>query len=244
MNKGERKQQEWINVVKNVLESKTSLSKDERQMLQTLSRHENIPRKKAKYLNFVKNVVGFRANMSVVDSCWAKMEAAFKAATETKAPNVPKNQISNEKSEENEKKVTEEITPNNETNENLDLENCQSLENGKSKKKKSKKRVLEQSEEEINEADEPAAKRKHKEESVAVDKDSTTKFNWKANILEILGTKEEMSLKKLRKKVVSKYLDHVENSVTSEKAISRFDKKLSKTSNLILDNGKVKRTES
>ncbi|KAF7997098.1 hypothetical protein HCN44_005375 [Aphidius gifuensis] len=236
-NKGEKKQQEWINVVKNVLESETNLSRDEKQMLQSLSKHDNIPRKKAKYLNFVKNVMGYRVNMNVVDSCWVKMEAAFKGPAENKTSEA---QVTNGKSTKEEITIIE-----NENNENISQEKCDLIVEDKDneKKKKKKKRVLENTEVKNDEVDEPAAKRqcqKQSDDNQAVESNEIKKFNWKKNILEVIENKEEMSLKKLKKKVIEKYLNHVENSVDKEKAISRFDKKINKITNLVVDNNKVK----
>lgn len=80
-NKGERKQQAWINVVQNVLTNSTTLTVPERNLLSSISKHENIPRKKAKFLNFIKNISGNRVNMNIVESVWVKMETAFKEAS-------------------------------------------------------------------------------------------------------------------------------------------------------------------
>lgn len=77
-NKGERKQQEWICVVNNLLNGATDLSNMERNFLNTLSKHENIPRKKPKFLNFIRNAMGNRVNMNVVESVWNKMENEHK----------------------------------------------------------------------------------------------------------------------------------------------------------------------
>lgn len=234
-NKGEKKQQEWINVVKNVLESETNLSRDERQMLQSLSKHDNIPRKKAKYLNFVKNVMGYRVNMNVVDSCWVKMEAAFKGPVQDKTSEI---QVTNGKPAKEETSIVE-----NENNENISQEKCDNDNKDNEKKKKKKKRELENTEVKNDEVDAPPAKRQCQKQSAdneAVESSEVTKFNWKKNILEVIENKEEMSLKKLKKKVIEKYLNHVDNSVDKEKAISRFDKKINKITNLVLDNNKVK----
>lgn len=90
-NKGERKQQEWICVVNNLLNG-TDLSNPERIFLGSLSKYENIPRKKAKFLNFIRSVMGNRVNMTIVESIWNKMETAHKqsqdSATHTQEQNT------------------------------------------------------------------------------------------------------------------------------------------------------------
>lgn len=77
-NKGERKQQEWLCVVNNLLNRSTELSNAEKNFLNILSNYENIPRKKAKFLNFIRNAMGNRMSIAVVDSVWDKMETAYK----------------------------------------------------------------------------------------------------------------------------------------------------------------------
>ncbi|XP_063980033.1 cell growth-regulating nucleolar protein [Diachasmimorpha longicaudata] len=256
-NKGERKQQEWINVVQNVLTNSTNLSREEKSFLQSISRHENIPRKKAKFLNFVKNAVGYRLNMNVVDSCWEKMESAFKGTTESKSEitkSVEKTEnIVPEKVDQKEAQVVE-----NDFNENICRDNGDSakgkentsengndeMANGK-KKKKAKKRQLDEGNASEGQNEEPSPKKKTTE-SVAVPEQSsvtpeTGKFDWKSSILEIIGDKDDISLKKLRKKVVGSYLNHVGDAVTREKAISRFEKKLKKISELQSVDDRVKR---
>lgn len=62
-----------------------NLSNAERTVLNTLSKFHNIPRKKAKFLNFIKFMVNNRTvTMSVVESTWNKMEAAYKQSQQTK----------------------------------------------------------------------------------------------------------------------------------------------------------------
>ncbi|XP_076248611.1 uncharacterized protein LOC143188298 [Calliopsis andreniformis] len=165
-NKGERKQQEWINIVNNILNSETKLSNAERSFLKTLSKYENIPRKKAKFLNFVRSAMGNRAPAGVVDSVWNIMETTYKNNTQSMQQTNGK---IDQKVEEA-KDVTEHQENNvieNQNNENLDRENqCESQQdkndevsgkhNGTSntikKKKKSKKRMISETVEEQEES--------------------------------------------------------------------------------------------
>uniref|UniRef100_A0A0C9QES2 Lyar protein n=1 Tax=Fopius arisanus TaxID=64838 RepID=A0A0C9QES2_9HYME len=242
-NKGERKQQAWINVVQNVLNNSTNLSREEKSFLQSISRHENIPRKKAKFLNFVKNAVGYRLNMNVVDSCWEKMESAFKAVTESKSE-TPK-QI--EKDEEVVSKNNESISRENGSilkgKENKSDSGDDDLTNGKIKK--GKKRQIEGADASGDQNDEPSLKKKNLEDQSAHEEShtaiETAKFSWTSSILQALGDREEISLKKLKKKVVTRYLEHMGDAATREKAISKFEKKLRKISELQSVDDKVKR---
>jgi len=86
VNKGERKQQEWICVVSNLLNNAMDLSNEEKNFLNTLSRYENIPRKKTKFINFIRNALGNRINARVVESVWNKMEIAHKKNQESVTP--------------------------------------------------------------------------------------------------------------------------------------------------------------
>lgn len=88
-NKGEKKQQEWINVVNNILNSNMNLSNEEKSFLRVLSKYDNIPRKKAKFLNFVRNAMGQRKNPAMVDSIWAKMEEAYKSNSQNNTGKQP-----------------------------------------------------------------------------------------------------------------------------------------------------------
>lgn len=92
-NKGERKQQAWLTIVQNVLSNSNNLTVPERNLLNSISKHENIPRKKAKFYNFIRSLSGNRVNMAIVESVWDKMEGAFKKATEEKAQNDPKRKL-------------------------------------------------------------------------------------------------------------------------------------------------------
>jgi len=98
-NKGERKQQEWINVVNDLLNGTVSLSNAERNFLKILSNYENVPRKKVKFLNFVRNAIGNRVNATVMESVWDKMENAHKqsqqVATKTQEKDTMQNQEQN-----------------------------------------------------------------------------------------------------------------------------------------------------
>lgn len=160
-NKGERKQQEWINIVNSILNNSKNLSNSERNFLNTLSKYDNIPRKKAKFLNFVKNAIGNKVNSAVVDSVWDKLETAHKNNVQTITQIMQKQEQQNDKgdSEVNDKSdVSEHQESNiieNQNNENIYKENQNEEEHEKSnndanvsKKKKSKKRKADEAVEE------------------------------------------------------------------------------------------------
>lgn len=60
-----------------MLNSETDFTSAERSFLNLLAKFDNIPRKKAKFLNFVKNITGNRTNAAIIDSVWDKMQTAY-----------------------------------------------------------------------------------------------------------------------------------------------------------------------
>jgi hypothetical protein len=134
------------------------------------------------------------------------------------------------------------ITEENQNNSNICKENDNTedvIENKKSKK--SKKRILETDE---NDNSQQSSKRKNNNEINTdiennIIEDSNSKFSWKSVILDIVSTKREISVKKLRKKVLAQYLENFPDA-TIEKAASKFEKKLGKVSGILISKDKVK----
>ena len=136
----------------------------------------------------------------------------------------------------------------NENNENIcraEQKGAVVTENDGSKKKFKKRKLTETNAEESEQA--PKKKNRKTENEITLvpmtenidDIQETSKFNWKATILEIVGSKEEVAVKKLRKKVIKRYLNHCTNSMTFEKATSKFDTKLAKITDIIIKDDKV-----
>lgn len=252
-NKGERKQQEWISVVNNLLNGTINVSNAERNFLNTLSKYENIPRKKAKFLNFVRNAMGNRVNMTIVENVWDKMETAHKQSQESTIH--IQEQDTTQTPEQNNDKATciQNIDSNhsfdnqniveNQNNENIYKEN-NSLkhQNGNDKvcktngdnrcEKKSKKRRLKSTNGQMSEDLQPAAKISKTSTLETNENENNNPFDWKKTILDIVEAKNEVSLQKLQKKVIKKYIRHVCNDVfnptESEKAIAKYNKILKK----------------
>ncbi|XP_034937217.1 uncharacterized protein C16C10.8 [Chelonus insularis] len=289
-NKGEKKQQEWINIVNSVLTSSQILTNEERSFLQSIAKYQNIPRKKAKYLNFIKNALGYRVNYNIVESCWEKMESAYKEITDSYKKNNNNNQNNsnsvnadndnhskNNNCSNNVSRETEEKKKNSKSKEVIEVEKEDDEEMKKKSSKKKKRKNLEQEEintnKNSNEVDEIEKKPKNKKkklnnseaisengnfkenhlsngvqiENVEENKDNgessekSHKFDWKSEILEIFESKQEISLKKLKKKVLQKYLS-VYPDVSYDKIESRFNKKLNKISQLVISDDRVKLT--
>ncbi|CAH1123498.1 unnamed protein product [Ceutorhynchus assimilis] len=85
--KGDAKQESWLEMIKSICEAEKNLKPSLRQLLQTISEYENVPRKKVKFINFIKSSSGGRANMRDVEEAWDIIEkhkvANFNKPTET-----------------------------------------------------------------------------------------------------------------------------------------------------------------
>jgi len=119
-NKGERKQLEWIENLRALTsDPSVSIEGDVRDLLGQLMEHENIPRKRAKFANFVKNIRrGVRP--TTVDKTWELFEQALKKKETVEAKEEKPDETSNGDAAEDE--------------------------DGKSKKKKGKKRKMQEEE--------------------------------------------------------------------------------------------------
>ena len=68
--KGEKKQNTWVEMLQSVLDEQTGAPKNVLRIIETISKHTNTPRKKPKFINFVKNVCGHKTNPSDIDQAW------------------------------------------------------------------------------------------------------------------------------------------------------------------------------
>lgn len=286
-NKGERKQQDWIQVVQSVIETSENLSGAEKNILNILSNHENVPRKKAKFINFIKSVLAGRVNMAVVESVWGRMEQALKKAADDKTAqgntnggsepveSIQTDIVENENNENLSKEYEKADSGNKQNGESKAIE-----QNGVQKAKKSKKRKTDQvldAQDQIIPSESESRSRLDNDSTrlteiqpngtacgkrtkkPKLDDDSTvtdecqnngknttdisetsiSKFDWVDTVLSIVKTKEEISLKKLRKKVLARYRSSGK-STTEEKAVAKFDKKINKMTQIVVNDGKVK----
>jgi len=109
--KGEKKQNQWTSNLRRILAETTDIDADVRNILDTIQEHENIPRKKPKFINFVKNIMRNRARPHSIDKTWDLFEQALKPQPE--APSQDSSEVPSEESMD-----TPEVTP--EVNENTD----------------------------------------------------------------------------------------------------------------------------
>lgn len=199
-----------------------------KKILETISKHENIPRKKAKFLNFMQNSFRYM-KINELEQAWNLLEEAMK---ETKAQT------------QNGQDGNDEVV-------NGENGHDKQEQNGV-------KRKLEESEDEPTQAEEVAAEpKKKKAKKVEVEEaqpepeatadpdengDDSNKFKWSENIQAYLAMKarnKEVTLKKLRGKIMKKYKTFT-GCDWSDKIERKFNKKIAKLSGIVVDNEKVR----
>jgi len=248
-NKGERKQQEWMNNLRETLDSK-NLDHGVRKIVDIVLQHDNIPRKRPKFINFIKNIM--RVPMHDIESTWELFSQALKPPTQPPVkkpdPVVEEKPIVTEKAPEaaekkKRKKDKEEIEPKikRESNKEKKKKQRQGKENEeveeatleqvsanqtKKKEKKCKKRKLENG----NVADDTM----EIDNGVTVEEGEPlakkVKFDWDATIQAVLSKKNnQIKMKKLKKKCVYEYFVQNPNAhQTPEEIGLKFVKKINK----------------
>merc|ERR1719234_2625490 len=231
-NKGEKRQNAWMANLRKILQETSDLDGDVRNILDTIQEHENIPRKKPKFVNFVKNIMRNRARPHSIDKTWELFEQALKPPPAPEPMEVQKNGESDK------------IEATNGKDETPEKEN----EGGKKEKKKKKKKdkKLEELEADVNtktnrkrkssdrdENEDGASKEEEDEESPP----KKVKFDWDEVITACLKEKDgnEMKLVKLKKKCLREYFSaHEGTHKTKEEVGAKFDKRLKKRSYKVL----------
>merc|ERR1719376_424758 len=135
-NKGEKRQNAWMANLRKILQETTDLDGDVRNILGTIQEHENIPRKKAKFVNFVKNIMRNRARPHSIDKTWELFEQALKPPPAPEPMEVPKDEPLNGESDK--------IETTNGKDESPEKENEGGKKEKKKKKKKKDKKKLEE----------------------------------------------------------------------------------------------------
>jgi len=234
-NKGEKRQNAWIANLRKILQETSDLDGDVRNILDTIQEHENIPRKKPKFINFVKNIMRNRARPHSIDKTWELFEQALKP------PALPAEPMEVEKAEPlNGGSVKAASQEKNGRDETPEKENEGGKKEKKKKKKKDKKLL------ETVEDTETSRKRKSSDAGDGEDGGTTkddessvkkAKFDWDEVITACLKEKDsnEMKLVKLKKKCLREYFSaHEGTHKTKEEIGAKFDKKVKKRSYKVL----------
>ncbi|TNM88574.1 hypothetical protein fugu_004828 [Takifugu bimaculatus] len=251
-NKGEVKQQQWIEKIHDAM-NKPGVSAKLKEVLGKVSTYDNVPRKKAKFQNWMKNSLKIN-NTSLHDEVWDILAAADNAVKTPKETNenkepaaevtlgsngnqnghgaVDKKKLNKQERKEARRQKngkTVKIAKESETQETED-----SL--AGEKKKKDRKRQHSCEEDEKNGAEMTKKKKKTMDQTAEESEEnedhrvSKGKFNWKGNIKAILRASpdQELPVKKLRKKVLAAYHSFTGdgNFKTEEDLLALFNKKV------------------
>nr|XP_012429063.4 cell growth-regulating nucleolar protein isoform X2 [Taeniopygia guttata] len=293
-NKGDAKQQEWIQKIHEVMK-KPNISPKVRNILEQMRAFDNIPRKKVKFQNWIKNSLRIK-DSNLQDQVWDVFSEATRNISNEKEQDKPQQKKEQQSAETGENTNAEENGITDAKTERKKSKREQKEERQKNKKKEKKDLKLENQEEvkktkkskkgkesvedefEINgngnhcerEGERNIKKRKHKHieeephtktkrmktESISEDMETENindseenvgtekgKFNWKGTIKAVLkqAPDNEISIKKLRKKVIAQYYAVAgEHHKTEEEILVIFNKKVNNNPKFRVLKDKVK----
>lgn len=189
-NKGECKQQEWLEVVRGV-QSQEKLPKCLKTVLDSIVKFENIPRKKPKFLNFLKSN-HIKISPQDLDQLWELLEKEHKRVKENVETSTTTNKVAETKEENSPADVNDSPKQNGDLSVEV-VEECEATPKDKTKKRKrkSKDEVVDANEKEAEESTQ--ATKKHNETPMDVDQEyeGTTKSSKKKkNKTETIGSSE------------------------------------------------------
>lgn len=233
-----------------LVESQPDMDADVKNLLSVIMNHENIPRKKHKFTNFVKNIMRKNTMPSTIDKTWDLFEEALKKKKpaeepadkdaimiDAEAPVQKKSEVNDDEAVESRMGVK--MFPgttavlnrgNGKKKTNSDFEDVQLTPKTEKKKKKKKKENVEngavngtgqkRKREEEEEEEDTSAKQRKLEEP--------QKFDWEITISKLLKKKGSMPIKRLKKKVLTEYKSRIDSHKSDEELSAKLEKKLRK----------------
>uniref|UniRef100_A0A3P9KJP5 Cell growth-regulating nucleolar protein n=1 Tax=Oryzias latipes TaxID=8090 RepID=A0A3P9KJP5_ORYLA len=233
-NKGDVKQQQWLQRIHEAL-NKSSISPKLRDVLRQVSAYDNVPRKKAKFQNWMKNSLKI-SNTSLHEEVWNIIAAAIDVPEDTQQhmekvaevqanTNGTQTQFGHEDMKQNKKMNKRERKEARQQNNGkapklYDEEVTQEHKDSQTgKRKKDGKRKHKEAEDEEQNCDENeiSAKKRIKVAAEANDAEMSNeaedqavpleKFHWKETIMAVLrkAPDQELPIKRLKKKVLAAY---------------------------------------
>ncbi|KAL4630206.1 cell growth-regulating nucleolar protein [Arapaima gigas] len=246
-NKGDVKQQQWMQRIHDAM-NKPGISNILKNVLSQVKAYDNVPRKKAKFQNWMKNSLNIH-DTALHNQVWEIFSAADDnmPSKQEQSKGSPPAENGNEEVHQNgnEEKHKKERRKERRVDESQLTEVGDQGGSAQGKKKKKRKREEEESREEehdnSNSVEEEVQTRKqkkrkqNKEEAFlhsapSLPPVSKGKFNWKGTIKAVLrqAPEEGVPMKKLRKKVLAAYyaFSGEENFRSEEELLSLFSKKV------------------
>ncbi|XP_056094794.1 cell growth-regulating nucleolar protein isoform X2 [Rhinichthys klamathensis goyatoka] len=234
-NKGDVKQQQWIQRIQEASD-RPGVQPRLQQVLRQVAAFGNVPRKRAKFQNWMKNSLKIHSP-ELLEQVWEIFSAADSVSHQTAEEHKPNRSDPINGTETNEEKREERKEKKNER---------KSSEEQNGKKQSRKKRKREEREQNGQNTEEKTKKRPKKRRGEASDEsldlegeepenqqsesNSTGKFNWKGTIKAVLRDAPEdgLAVKKLRKKVLAAYYSFTGdgNYRSEEELLSLFNKKI------------------
>ncbi|CAG5013767.1 unnamed protein product [Parnassius apollo] len=226
--KGEKKQNAWVEMLQSVLDEYKNTSPNVRRIIETISKHNNTPRKKPKFINFVKNVCGQKTNPKDIDEAWNLISVKLTELSNLNAQNknqTPKNGVleANGNSEDN---IQNGIKKENETEDENEIEKNISQEtNGHDdvpEKKMSKKQRKEEKKRKKYEAELLSAEQQPADEEVdeiqgkKKGKKNKNKTNGTKSEDEVQSEGKNKNKKRKRQDTATTIPEIVENDVENE----------------------------
>lgn len=76
-NKGAKKQEAWVEMVRSIQQSQKTISQSVNNILTTISKHDNIPRKRASFVRFLQNSFRYM-KMDDIEAAWSLLDEEMK----------------------------------------------------------------------------------------------------------------------------------------------------------------------
>ncbi|TRY83280.1 hypothetical protein DNTS_000572 [Danionella cerebrum] len=233
--KGDVKQQQWIQRVQEALQ-RPGLDPKLQQVLQQMTGFENLPRKRAKFENWMKCCLKIYAPHTL-EQVWEILSSdTCSGDNQSKELMDDKTEINNGTSNEEDRKNGKRKKRKCEEEQNREMKKRKAEQNGQNPEEKSKKRKKKRKDEGCaeslnHEVEEPESHSGEEPEIQVSEAQSAGRFNWKGTIKAVLRDAPEdgLAIKKLRKKVLLEYhsFSGERNFRSDEDLLSIFNKKIS-----------------
>uniref|UniRef100_A0A9J8DAS2 Cell growth-regulating nucleolar protein n=1 Tax=Cyprinus carpio carpio TaxID=630221 RepID=A0A9J8DAS2_CYPCA len=237
VNKGDVKQQQWIQRIQQAMEQ-PHIEPSLRSVLQKVSAYDNVPRKRAKFENWMKNCLKI-CSPCLLEKVWEICStAAHSTASEREnrsdtndGAETNKNKRDERKDKKSKRKTSDENTEQNgENTEKQRRRKRRREENEQNTDEKSNKKQKRREQEAYDESPSLEGEEPASQESESSSAGSSGKFNWKGTIKAVLRDAPEdgLAVKKLRKKVLAAYYSFTgdSNYRSEEELLSLFNRKI------------------
>ena len=208
------------------------VDQDVRQVLLAIQGYENIPRKRAKFINFCKNAMRNKFHPATIEKTWEVFESILKGPKVDSTNNTEKKNGADSASEKENGDDAKGKKPKNDEDGRDGIAPFKGTKNETEKegKKKKKRKALEEQSMEVDEDIKPSNKKaKISDNDDADEPVDQTKFDWIQTMSDVLQKKGPTKANKLKKKVVNEFVK--KNPETSKSRVElekKFEKKLGK----------------